>query len=119
MSYPTKPCFVGSFEGWDDKALKHPIMQYLSNFNTDFCETKVAHSGPHTKWFTQDFEFQTQKPLSAFIQDTEDGYNGMVYGNLYTNFVEPGEKKYLDKKGMNWELRVNSESLLPYLREGF
>ncbi|WKT53782.1 hypothetical protein QSH57_004366, partial [Fusarium oxysporum f. sp. vasinfectum] len=107
MSYPTKPCFVGSFKGWDNEALKHPVMQYLSNLNTDLCETKVAHSGPHTKWFTQDFEFQAQggqtlkgeeawkrmiyatrfydkfsiEPLSAFIQDTEDGYDGMVYGN--------------------------------------
>ena len=133
MSYRTKPCFVGSFTGWDDKALEHPTLRYLSNFNTDFCETKVSQSGPHTKWFTQDFEFQTQsgqtlrgeeawkrlihttrlydkfsiEPLSAFIQDTEDGYNGMVYANLYTNFVKPGEKNCSDKRGINWELRVS------------
>ncbi|KAI3587287.1 hypothetical protein IWW34DRAFT_601207 [Fusarium oxysporum f. sp. albedinis] len=134
MSYRTKPCFVGSFKGWDDKALEHPTLRYLSNFNTDFCETKVSQPGPHTKWFTQDFEFQTQsgqtlrgeeawkrlihttrlydkfsiEPLSAFIQDTEDGYNGMVYANLYTNFVKPGEKNCSDKRGINWELRDSS-----------
>jgi hypothetical protein len=47
------------------------------------------------------------EPLSAFIQDTEGGYDGMVYGNIYTNFVEPGEKNYSDNKGINWELRVS------------
>ncbi|EGU85077.1 hypothetical protein FOXB_04408 [Fusarium oxysporum f. sp. conglutinans Fo5176] len=131
MSYPTKPCFVGSFKGWDDKALKHPIMQYLSNLNTDFCETKVAHSGPHTKWFTQDFEFQAQsgqtlrgeeawkrlvhtarfynkfsmEPLSAFIQDIEGGYN------------EPGEKNYSDNKGINWELRIPRAYYLTFVKD--
>ena len=108
-------------------------MQYLNNINADFCETKVAHKGTHTKWFTQDFELQIQtgqvlkgeeawkrvvhttrfydkfsfEPLSAFIQDMEDRYDGMVYGNIYTNFVEPGEKKHLDNKGVEWELRVS------------
>jgi hypothetical protein len=133
MSYPTKPCFVGSFKGWDNEALKHPAMKYLSDLNRDFCETKAAHSVPHTNWSTQDWEFQAQsgqvlrgqeawkrlihtarfydqfsmEPLSAFIQDTEDGYDGIVYGNLYTNFMEPGEKKHADNKGVEWELRVS------------
>ncbi|EXK43540.1 hypothetical protein FOMG_02485 [Fusarium oxysporum f. sp. melonis 26406] len=143
MSYRTKPCFVGSFKGWDDKALEHPTLRYLSNFNTDFCETKVSQSGPHTKWFTQDFEFQTQsgqtlrgeeawkrlihttrlydkfsiEPLSAFIQDTEDGYNGMVYANLYTNFVKPGEKNCSDKRGINWELRIPRAYYLTFVKD--
>ncbi|KAL6411790.1 hypothetical protein AUP68_04168 [Ilyonectria robusta] len=132
ISYPTKPYFVGSFNSLDNKALKHPTIKYLSNLNIDFCETKAAHSVPHTKWSTQDWEFQAQsgqvlrgeeawkrlihttrfydkfsiEPLSAFIQDTADGYDGIVFGNLYTNFVEPGEKKHSDSKGIEWELRV-------------
>ncbi|KAH7142628.1 hypothetical protein B0J13DRAFT_623248 [Dactylonectria estremocensis] len=132
MSYSTKPCFVGSFHGWDNEALNHPAMKYLSDLNIDFCETKAAHSAPHTKWGTQDWEFQAQsgqvlrgeeawkrlihtarfydkfsmEPLSAFIQDTADGYDGIVFGNLYTNFVEPGEKKHSDSKGNEWELRI-------------
>ncbi|KAH7010998.1 hypothetical protein EDB80DRAFT_749560 [Ilyonectria destructans] len=113
ISYPTKPYFVGSFKGWNNKALKHPAMKYFSDLNIDFCETKAAHSVPHTKWSTQDWEFQAQsgqkfsmEPLSAFIQDTADGYDGILFGNLYTNFVEPGEKKHSDSKGIEWELRI-------------
>ncbi|WAO97398.1 Hypothetical protein NCS54_01512600 [Fusarium falciforme] len=143
MSYPTKPCFIGSFKGWDNEALKHPAMQYLKTLNTDFCETKVAHPGPHTKWFTEDFELQTQtgqvlrgeeawkrmvhttrfydkfsmEPLSAFIQDTEDGYDGMVYGNIYTNFIEPGEKKHSDNEGIKWELRIPRAYRLTLLKD--
>ncbi|KAM5350083.1 hypothetical protein ACJ41O_006588 [Fusarium nematophilum] len=108
-------------------------MQYLNDLNTDFGETKVAHSEPHTKWSTQDWEFQAQNgqvlrgeeawkrlihsarfydklsidPLSAFIQDTEDGYDGILYANLYTNFVKPGEKNESDNKGIEWEMRVS------------
>ncbi|KAF4415831.1 hypothetical protein F53441_14593 [Fusarium austroafricanum] len=143
MSYPTKPCFVGSFKGWDNEALKHPAMKYLKNLNFDFCETKAAHSAPHTNWYTQDWEFQTQsgqhlrgqeaweriihttrfydkfsmEPLSAFIQDTEDGYDGMVYGNLYTNFVEPGEKKHSDNKGTMWELRIPRAYRITFVKD--
>ena len=58
----------------------------------------------HTTRFYDKFSFE---PLSAFIQDMEDRYDGMVYGNIYTNFVEPGEKKHLDNKGVEWELRVS------------
>ncbi|EXA30072.1 hypothetical protein BFJ63_vAg18351 [Fusarium oxysporum f. sp. narcissi] len=143
MSYTTKPCFVGSFKGWDNEALKHPAMKYLRNLNSDFCETKAAHSAPHTNWCTQDWEFQTQsgqhlrgqeaweriihtarfydkfstEPLSAFIQDTEDGYDGMVYGNLYANFVEPGEKKHSDNKGIEWELRIPRAYRLTFVKD--
>ncbi|KAJ3464839.1 hypothetical protein MRS44_009625 [Fusarium solani] len=143
MSYQTKPCFIGSFKGWDNEALKHPVMQYLNTLNTDFCETKVAHPEPHTKWFTQEFELQTQtgqvlrgeeawkrmihttrfydkfsmEPISAFIQGTEDGYDGMVYGNMYTNFVEPGEKKHSDNKGIEWELRIPRAYRLTFLKD--
>lgn len=133
MSFPTKLCFVISCQGWDKELLKHPAMEYLNDLNMAFGETKAAHSEPHTKWSTQDWEFQAQsgqvlrgeeawkrvihttrfydkfsmEPLSAFIQDTEDGYDGIVYGNLYTNFVELGEKKHTDSKGIEWELRVS------------
>lgn len=47
------------------------------------------------------------EPLSAFFQDTENGYDGIVYANLYANFVKPGEKTYSDIKGTKWELRVS------------
>ncbi|KAH7243782.1 hypothetical protein MRS44_017148 [Fusarium solani] len=143
MSYPTKPCFVGSFKGWDNEALKHPALQYLNDLNTDFGETKVAHSGPHTKWSTQDWEFQAQNgqvlrgeeawkrlihsarfydklsidPLCAFIQDTEDGYDGILYANLYTNFVKPGEKNQSDNKGIEWEMRIPRTYRLTFVKD--
>ncbi|KAG8411155.1 hypothetical protein J3459_016600 [Metarhizium acridum] len=143
MSYPTKPCFVGSFKGFDNEALKHPALRYFSDLNVDFCETKAAHSGPHTKWSVQNWEFQTQsgqvlkgeeawnrlihttrfyekfsiEPLSAFIQDTEDGYDGIIYANLYTNFVKPGEKTHPDIKGTKWELRIPRVYCLTFAKD--
>ena len=162
MSYPTKPCFVRLCKGWDEELLGHPAMEYLNDLTIGLCETKTAHSDLHTKWSIQDCEIQTHggqvlrgeeawkrishagrffdkcsmEPLAAYIQDTADGYDGMVYGNLYANFIKAGEKRHTDSKGIEWELQVSislrmwahllitkhnadSKSLSPYIREGF
>jgi hypothetical protein len=133
MSFPTKACFVHSGKGWDTELLKHPSMEYLNDFNVAFCETQAAHSDPYTKWTTQDWEFQAQNgqrlagedawkrlihttrffdsfsidPLFVCMQKTAEGYEGMMYVNLYTNFVQAGEKKYTHSKGSKWELLVS------------
>jgi hypothetical protein len=126
MSYTTQPAFVTSPKGWDDDMLRHPMLKFMHEHAIDF-DAKDYHNGKpyytsdytYTKSdgrsFTGDAAIKQQiedyalfkehfhEPNHGVITEIENGYQLSGFATMYVNLPVPGEKKYTDLQGRQWE----------------
>jgi len=131
MSYPTKPAYIiESCEGWDPKHLEHPVFDWMQDHEQAFDFGDMKSKG-YSPWLTDDFSFtkpngetisggapawaallELYSPLTehyheprwGMIWETENGYILAGCAIMYGNFPVPGEKKYKDLKGREWDV---------------
>jgi len=131
MSYPTKPAYiVESCNGWEPKYFEHPVYDWLQDYEEafDFGDLK---SGPYSPWHTDDYAYTKptgetisggkaawpaqlemyaplaghyHEPRSFAVWETDNGYIIMGQAYLYGNLPVPGDKKYKDLKGREWDV---------------
>ncbi|KAK5655545.1 hypothetical protein OQA88_5476 [Cercophora sp. LCS_1] len=132
MAYQTVTTFTCRPNGWTPEVLKHPVMAFMHGLTKAWLETRSGHSEPYTNWMTDDFVLHSHTGKTcdsattakafialaktyaaatininlAYIRETETGYEALMTGNLYINFVVPGEKTCRDAEGRDWELCI-------------
>jgi limonene-1,2-epoxide hydrolase len=129
---PTTQAFIIRCNGWDEKALAHPILRHLK-LQTEAWDSGEAKKGAYTDWMTEDVVYRQSdgstvsgeaafkamlekyaplsghehEPKMAVVWETADGWEVLGEATLFADLPVPGgEKKHTNVAGRKWDIAV-------------
>jgi hypothetical protein len=127
MSIPTVPVFMTESKGWE-QAHRHPGLQWFEKF-TKTWDSGEMKSRPRTEWMTEDslmqkpngerfrgqqawdaglemfavFAAHKHEPSFFAVWETANGWEVLAKGTMFVDLIVPGEKKFKDLEGREWD----------------
>jgi hypothetical protein len=147
MAFPTTSVYlVQNAGGWDPVHRRHPVIDFMTDYEEAFHSGSMKSSGTHAPWHTDDFNFtkpdlttitngpaafaallEMYAPFSASYHDpqyyviweTATGYVLAGAAFIYSNFVVPGAegKKEKDLGGREWDFKALGSFQFTYVKD--
>lgn len=143
MAYPTKPAYIVTCAGWEERLKEHPVFDWMFDHEAAF-DFGTAKQEPYTNWFTDDFTFvdssgkstqgaeawtallATYAPLSSHFHEpffgvvfeNEHGFELFGCAKIFANLLVPGEgNKKKDLSGREWDVVSPGAFHFTYIRD--
>jgi hypothetical protein len=143
MSYPTRPVWIETAKGWEERLKVHPVFAWMFEYGPGF-DSGRTKSDPHTVWHTDDYIYvkpdgtpgkpgadswevakkmyanfteHYHEPREIIVWETETGYEMVGFAHIFANLPTAAEKTVADLEGRKWHVGVPGSFKFVYVKD--